>query len=304
MSARPAALVVITPVDDLNFVSSNLPENDHPVWVPGDPYMVGTKVIVTTGYHRIYLALTNSTGKFPPDNPLDWVEVGPTNRWSAFDIDGGTFSSGANSIEFVVTGSRLDTFAFLEMKNALRVRIRASSMAYPNYFDKTIELKDMAIVNSYWSYFNEPIGRQKNYVEFDAPCIANSTYTLTIEAEGPLSIGTFVMGKKKEIGFTEYGLTVGRRTLGRIIEDELTGRRTRIRRGVRRQIGLQLFLEPEVTDAVQSQLDDLQEVPVLFVGAPGVYECTTVVGDITRSSTTLVGPRENQLSLEIEGITG
>ena len=72
---QPFFVVRPTPINDANFVSSNVPENDFPEFASGTTYALGARVIVTTGYHRIYESLVASnTGNFPPQLLLpDWL---------------------------------------------------------------------------------------------------------------------------------------------------------------------------------------------------------------------------------------
>lgn len=299
--SKPFTVVVPVKVTDASLVAHSVSEADYAVYSASTTYNTGARVIVTTGYHLVYECLADGVvGKFPPDNPLQWVEVGPTNRWCAFDESGGTLTTATGSIEFQLTGDRIDSFGFLDV-DANSIRIQATSSEYPNYFDKTIALTDAALLNAWFGYFNAPIQRKRVAVEFGVPSIANSTYTITITGTGQVSLGTFVMGNARELGFTEYGASISVKSYGTVLEDDY-GRRTRVRRGYARRMQVSIFMERSVTDAVQRQFEALRETGALWVAADGMYESTTIFGDYKDFQILLQYPTHNQCSVQIEGI--
>jgi hypothetical protein len=298
--SRPFTVVVPVKVTDASLVAHSVPETDHAEYSASTTYNTGDRVILPS-VHFVYECLSAGVlNKYPPDNPLQWVEVGPTNRWAAFDESGGTLTVATTTFEFQVTGDRIDTFGFLDV-DANTIRIQATSPEYPNYFDKTIELTDAALVNSWFTYFSAPIQRKRVAVEFGVPSIRNSTYTITIAGSGQVSLGTFVMGHAKEFGFMEYGASVSIKSYGAVVEDDY-GRRTRVRRGYARRMNVSVLLEKSVTDAVQRQFEALRETAALWVAADGMYESTTIYGDYKDFQVLLQYPTQNQCTLQIEGI--
>lgn len=298
MTVKPFTVVIPTVVNESNLVSHTVLENEYPLWSANTNYSTGDRVIYV---HKIYQATGNHTHGTPPsEDTINWVLVGPTNRYSAFDESGGTFTTATNSMEFVISGSKMDSFGFLDI-TAVTVRIRASSALYPQYYDKTFTLEDKSEVNSWFTYFSSNINRSSVLTVFDIPSIPNSTYTITIQGSGAISLGTFVMGKAKEFGFVEYGCSVSTRSFGRIEEDQF-GRRTRIRRGFAKRMNVSIFIDKNTTDFVKRQFEELRETPALWVGVNEVYDSTTIYGDYKDFSIVLTYPDKNNCSIEIEGI--
>lgn len=90
---------VITPIaiTDAILTGSNVPENDYPEWVIVTTYATGTLVMCTIpNVHNVYQSKTdNNVGNYPPNDTTNWLLVGPTLRWKAFD---GTIGSQVTNI--------------------------------------------------------------------------------------------------------------------------------------------------------------------------------------------------------------
>src|SRR6056297_1405470 len=74
-------------VDNTILVSSNVTEDDYAEWASGTTYADGDRVIVIGTTHKVYESLVGSnTGNDPTtDDGTNWLELGATNRWKAFD---------------------------------------------------------------------------------------------------------------------------------------------------------------------------------------------------------------------------
>ena len=89
-------------VTDALFVSSNVPETDHAAWAIATPYIAGNRVIVIAT-HSVYEAVGATTGDDPTtDDGTNWVRVGPTNRWRAFDGNENSLTTNSTTIEYVI----------------------------------------------------------------------------------------------------------------------------------------------------------------------------------------------------------
>jgi hypothetical protein len=298
----PFYVVTPTMIDDMNFVSSTVPENDFPVYSEATTYPLGARVIVTTGYHKIYESLVASnTGNFPPTNPTRWLEVGPTNRWAAFDQSGNTLVTATDSIEFAITGNRFGSVGLLEVQ-ASSVRIRASTLVDGTYYDKTYTLPDRSVVSNWYEYLYQPISKQKQFVVTDIPPISGSTYTITVTNNGPVSLGTFVFGNKSEFGFTQYNATIGIIDYSRKDVNQF-GTATLTKRNFSKRMDVSVFMESVLTDSITTKLQDLRATPALWVAAQDSYEVMTIYGFYRDFSIDIAFPTQTVGSLQIEGLT-
>jgi hypothetical protein len=84
MTFKVLVPVVVT---DIMLQQSTLAEDDYAAWSSATAYVVGDRVISTTS-HKIYECVLNHTNQSPliaANIGVEWVIVGPTNRWKPFD---------------------------------------------------------------------------------------------------------------------------------------------------------------------------------------------------------------------------
>lgn len=309
--AKPFTVIIPKKIDDSNFVSSSLSEVDYPNWDqspnPQLSYNVGDRCIVTTGYHKIYEAIqpvTSTPNTTTPPHTLTthWVEVGPTNRWAAFDTSGGTFSysSGAN-IVFSFTMDRATSIALVEL-TARSVRIQATAPGYPNYYDQTYNLGDRAVINNWYDYFTADSFLATELIITDIPAIPATTFTITIENNGnPLQVGNLIVGTNIELGNTKYGAKIGIIDYSKKEVNEF-GKATIVKRTFSKKMDVTLDVDNGIVDSVAARLNYLRSTPCLWVGANGAFESLTVYGFYRDYSVEIAYPTHSICSLQIEGL--
>lgn len=300
----PFTVVVPVKVSDLNFVSSNIPENDYPEYSELTHYSLGQRVIVTTGWHTIYESLDNNNiGLFPPTNPTKWLEVGPTNRWAVFDDSGGTVSSGTAMIEWKFTTGRINSVSLLEVL-ASQVRVIGTSLLDGVVYDKTVTLEDVTLIGDWYQYFYAPIRRKTEVTLLDIP--PYSDMEITVQIIGPagslVQAGNVVVGNAVQLGLTRYGASSGIIDYSVKEVDEF-GRSKLIPRNFAKRSNVQLFISNALVDSVQRTLSDLRAKPVLWIAAKDSFESLTVFGFYRDFDITVEYPAHSICNLEIEGLT-
>ena len=144
----------------IRLLSSTVPENDAPAWNAGTAYEIGDSVIHE---HRVYKAVTASTGKRPDQNcegtDAAWRLMGPTNRYAMLDQYVSTQTVApmdAETLTFTVTFNRCTAFALLNFK-ATSIRAVVKDGDGLVMYDRTVNtLKD---VDGYWKYYFLPLER-------------------------------------------------------------------------------------------------------------------------------------------------
>lgn len=95
---------IIKPVTVSNSIltSSNVTEDDYSVWSSSTTYADGANVIVVGTTHKVYESLVNSNLNNDPttDDGTNWLELGATNRWKAFDQKIADQVSNTDTIEY------------------------------------------------------------------------------------------------------------------------------------------------------------------------------------------------------------
>lgn len=301
--AKPFTVIVPKTIDDTNFVSSTLAETDHPEWDDEITYALGDRVILTTGYHRIYESVSGGNlNHNPATSSTFWVEVGPTNKWAAFDTSGGTYSysSGAN-IVFSFTMDRATSIALVEL-TARSVRIQATAPGYPNYYDQTYNLGDRAVINNWYDYFTADSFLATELIITDIPAVPATTFTITIENNSnPLQVGNFIAGTNIEMGNTKYGAKIGIIDYSKKEVNEF-GKATIVKRTFSKKMDVTLDVDNGIVDSVAARLNYLRSTPCLWVGANGAFESLTVYGFYRDYSVEIPYPTHSICSLQIEGL--
>lgn len=299
----PFTFIVPTLITDESLVSTSVLEDDQPVYDEATTYAAGDKVIVTTGYHKIYQSLeANNLNKFPPTSPLSWVEVGPTNAWAMFDESADTKTISNTAITFKISGDRYNSMAFLGLK-AISVRVVAESDAVGGvYYDETFEAPDVGVVLNWYQYFYSPIIRRSEVTVTDIPPIGSSTYTITIEPEGFAELQTFVVGVKEEFGRTQYGASAGIIDYSRKEVDQFGNARL-VKRKFSKRMEVKLWLDKVETDYFYRRLVDIRSTPLLWIAARDQYEALTIYGFYRDFNIDITYPSVNFCSLQIEGLS-
>lgn len=297
----PFTFIVPTLITDESLVSTSVSEDDHPVYDSATTYAVGDRVIVKTGYHKIYQSLeSNNLNQFPPTSPLSWVEVGPTNAWAMFDESPSTRTVSSTAITFKILGDRFNSVSFLGLK-ATSVRIVAESTEGV-YYDQSFTLEDSGIVLNWYQYFFSPIIRKTELSVTDIPPVGGSTYTITIEPEGTAELETFVIGMSEEFGKTQYGATAGIIDYSRKEVDQFGNARL-IKRKYSKRMDVKLWLDRSETDYFYRRLVDIRSTPVLWIAARDQYEALTIYGFYRDFNIDIAYPSVNFCTLQIEGLS-
>ncbi|MGE4501990.1 MAG: hypothetical protein AB7D03_03870 [Thiomicrospira sp.] len=189
-------------------LTSDVPEDDYPAWVSGQSYVQGERVI-RSETHRIY-SLTGTNGTTPPeDDPVNWNDEGPTNRWAMFDGQINTATVRAESITITLTPGRINALALLEV-DATSVSVTLSANN-ETVFNATYSLIDInANVGDWYGYLTEPI-EQQNYLYIDQ-LITYSEGVLTVSITNPgatVKVGMLKVGLLYPVGDTQIDPDLG-----------------------------------------------------------------------------------------------
>src|SRR5690606_26990061 len=201
---------VIKPVvfTESMLVASNVPEGDHPAWASGTTY--GVNDLVVYG-HTIYeSAQAGNTGNVPPDVPLYWLEVGPTNRYRMFDSEVNTQTVIASQLEVTVAPGLSNSLALLEVQAAgVQVTVR-NGLDGPVLYERHQSM-DISIIADWYEYFFEPLSRDTELVLTDLPPYGNMHVTVVLTEGSGLDVacGALLFGSVYEIGKAERGASAG-----------------------------------------------------------------------------------------------
>ena len=294
-------------ITDSILSSTDVPENDYPVWNVGTTYADGDRVILTST-HRIYESLLGSNvGNDPTvaSTPTYWIEVGPTNRWAPFDTSISTSVVKATSITYtLVPGTPINMLAILNINNGTQatVTINSPSQSPTLVYTKTIALNSLPLVVGWWSWFFGSRVVQTQAIFDDIPPYSDGIFTITIEGGADLSVGVIMLGQQQTFGLgIKYGARVGIQDYSRKETNDF-GDTVLVQRAFAKRANVDLFLQKFEVDSIQRELSRIRATPVLWI-LSNDYESTTLFGFYKNFDILINYPEHADCTLEIEGLT-
>lgn len=279
-------------VTDALLVSSNVPENDYPVWSAATNYVVGDRVILLST-HSAYEAVGASVNVNPAtDTGTKWVRAFATNRWRAFDSSVNQLVIHSGTIEYeILTSSFIDGLAFFALDaSSVRVQVRDSGSAL--IYDQTKAVVETSIIIDWFTFYTwDPVFVEEMSFS-DLPAYAGYKVKVIIDGvAGNASVGQIVLGRirqlgqilaETEVGFTDFSTKERDPTFGTITIMEREASR---------------FVDFSFTVAVGDEYRVIRIVQNLRARATVWY----ADDDAARRGTTIFGILGDRLSIPLAG---
>lgn len=296
------------PSDPPAVASSNVPEDDYPVYDPGESYSFGDRVMVLGNYHRNYESLepgsASNTGNFPPDSPTKWLDLGATNRWRVFDMEVGADLQASNegSVQYLMSLDQPVNSVCLFNCEGVSATVR---MIYNEevIYEETISLISDISAATWWNYFFERRRFIKTIALTDLPLAIPSTIEVIIEGAEETDIvklGKLVIGDAADLGFTEYGATAGITDYSTKEPDAFGNYYILERRFVDRA-DIKVVVDPGQESFVKDTLASVRATPAVFIGHMD-YEPLIIYGFYKDFSILFSTPASSYCNLQLEGI--
>lgn len=296
------SLVVVKPQTVTpEMLDTSIPEDDYSAWAAGTVYAAGDRVVYA---HKAWESVqAANTGKLPPSDATWWVEVGPTNRWKAFDLSHSTKTRFSGAAWFEITpGRAVNSVALLEFDGLRTVRVRAIDPAYGTVYDKTAMLWTTPGVSGWYPWTFGERRERRNFHALDLPSYRGATIRIDIEAANDAGIGVILVGQQQSIGMGVLaGVRMGMQDYSRKVVDQW-GDVELQKRGFARTRSIQVLVENSQLDNVDRVLMSLRATPMLWLVSER-YEQTNVYGWYTGCDTGIQYSRYSELSLNLEGLT-
>ena len=285
---------------DAILTSSNIPEDEHPVWVSGTSYTALDKVIYQ---HKIYQRIVTGTGTTTPDlDQINWLDDGYTNRHSMFDTIISSVSSRTGGIEFTLTLNQVINGIALLNVNASTVRVVMNDPIEGVVYDRTKELRSSSNVIDYYSYFFAPLinlGDLDTAIFLDLPNKPTATITVYVSSGvGLVEVGEVVYGVQSIVGRTNYGTAIGITSYSRKDTDEF-GKVTVVKRKNSKYADYDIDIDNTNLAFVQRLFQDIDSVPCVFIGNPEMEELI-VYGFYKDFKATISFPTVSKCTLRVE----
>jgi hypothetical protein len=285
-------------VSDL--IGTNVPLTDHPAWLVGTAYAIGSRVVVGTD---VYEALVASTGVNPvSDTTAKWIKVGKVNAWKMFDTYMGTATRNAESIGVTIRpGAAADSLALFGVV-AASVSVTVYDAVEGQVYDKTISMVGHAAASSWHSYFFSPQIAKSILVLKGLPRSRNCTISIQLSQPGGFAeCGMCLVGSAVELGDAQWGLGFG-------IQDYSAkaagtyGERDIVERAYADRANYQLMVATGDNSRIKQALAAVRAKACVYVGHPDFPE-SIVYGYYKSFDQVLRYLTYSDCNLEIEGLT-
>lgn len=300
---------IIKPVTVTNSVltSSNVTEDDYSEWSSATTYADGDKVIVIGTTHKVYESLVGSNLNNDPttDDGTNWLELGATNRWKAFDQKISDQVSNLNTIEYQLNSATTNVTAVsLFGLDGISVNVTVTDATDGEVYNQDFSLLDNAEIVDWFTYFFAEQGTKTEALFTGIPPYLNSDVDITITAETGTNakVGQIVLGFLSNFGLTTYGTSVGIEDYSRK-ETDAFGNFIITERAFAKLVDYDVRLETGKARTVQNTLADFRATPIVYIGSEDEAFATIVYGFYRRFDITLEGPAYSFAAIEVEGLT-
>lgn len=293
--------IVIT---DSVLTSSNVSEDDYSEWAVGTTYAAGDKVIVLST-HRIYESVTSSNvGNDPTtDDGTNWLDIGATNRWRAFDNSISDQTENTTSITYEFDPQSLTNAIAMFNLDATDVDVTVTDPSEGVVYDENISLVDNSAVTNWWGYFFEPIIRKSEFVRFDLPNYASATISVSINTDtgDTAKVGQIVIGNQKTLGLTTYGTSIGIQDYSTKDTDAF-GNVVITKRRFAQLVDYDVRLGTTTVRDVQKTLATYRSTPIVFCGTDDGTYGDLVYGYYRSFGINISTPSLSDATIEVEGL--
>lgn len=284
-----------------------LPDMDYPAWSSATPYAIGAFVTIDRINYQALIAHTNRNPVTDTVSPAAWQNLGWVNKYRMFNKNIGntwkigTFTSNPESIDLTIRpGKRINAIGLVGVyASSVQIIMTVPGVTDPVY-DKTFSMSIKAGGSWYQYYFGQ-FTTKDNLAEFDLPPFSNADIRVIVSAPGGTArVGMMVVGWAKNIGTAVYGTSLGRKKYS-TVREEFDGSMTITPRGRRKSIDFQVVLPADQISSVQRTLDDVDDMPSLYVGSSEL-EYTVIVGIFDDFDTGLPTYNRGEYTLKVRSL--
>lgn len=289
-------------VTDAALVSCSVAETET-LWSAASTYALAAAVyVVIDGVHQRFVSAQPANHSNPPetDDGTWWTAEGPTNRWRQFDQRVQMQTSAADQIitEVQISG-RVDA-VFASNLSGQEMRVIATDATDGVVYDRTASLVSTSRITDWARYFREPIRLLKDKLFDDLPS-GYSDLLIETQVNDPgetVLCGELVYALLADIGGTQWGGGIGRKSYTRIEDDEF-GSDQVVPRGSKRTGDYGVIVDNRDLDDVANLLDGADGLAVLYVASSG-YVATVTFGLLLDWKVQLEWPTRTALTLNIQ----
>jgi hypothetical protein len=290
-------------INEANITSTNIALET--AWTAGT-YDLGEQRRVDERMYEVSSATTTQT---PSATATEWFDIGPANRYAAYDLQFGadkyrvveTKTTNAGSITYTLESlSRITSMGFFGL-SAASISIVGTLVTTGDVANVDYTLKDDTdYAGSMFRWSFVPQSLERKYINFDLNIPSGATVVITItNTGGTAEVSSCTMGV-----FDEYGtvlLGAGRSNRSRSIKETSGTLTSLLRRTASARVSYPILLESYQADPFWRFVEDMEGIAGVFVG-PDENPELAVYGFITSAQTTSDLYGRTRLKLEVESL--
>lgn len=275
MTIGPQILVPLS-ISDTMMTSSTIAEPDttkgEVAWVSGTTYAVDVEVI-RTQTHRVYKRAVAGAGTIPPeDDPNNWTDIRPTNRWAAFDGEISTQSAGVTELKYVLAPGFFNAVTLYGLDGQIVEATVKDAPGGTVIFHAQVDLIEP--VPDWYEWYFSPIKSETKWLFKDILPYPDAELTLSIRSAAGVAVkcGMFALGDLRAlIGSGEWGGTLGGakaepRSFS-YIKTELDGTTRIVKRRAATDTSFSVALPRSVADYALASLQEVLDTPCAVIAA-------------------------------------
>lgn len=293
--------------NDATLQSSNVAENDYPLWDVAATYGLNNLLIyIAPNIHWVIRSLVNTNvGNIPTGLITDtnWAKISETNRWKMFDLKTTSQTFNAASIDVTLVGvAFVDSLAALNL-DGNSIQIIGKDQFNIEFYNQTVSLVSTEGIYDPYTYFFSPLGYLTDLVMTDLPIYALATYRVIItKTSGTAKCGTLLIGKLNDVGATQYGMRLGITDYS--VKSALNefGDFTITERSYSKKMTLSTFVENGNVNSLVNAFNKLRATPLVYLGSDS-FSSSFIYGFYKDYGVIVEYTNHSLINFEIEGLS-
>lgn len=263
----------------------------------------GGAAINTSGSQSgVHTARASANVNKTPGSSVAWTEVGPTNRWKAFDTSNTTQTAQATSFYYELTPAVACTGAGVFNVDASSVRIRVTDPDAGTVYDETTSLIGTIPESTPWSYCFSAVDQKTQHVAVDLPSNSAATIRFDFAGGSTLAVGNIVVGQQVTLGDgVRYGARLAIQDYSRTTENDF-GDVVLQQRPYVKKLDITMRVPNAALDTCFNTLAALRATPCIY-RASSDYEVLNLYGFYKSVDMVLELPTYTALALSIRSMT-
>lgn len=308
----PFVLVPLT-ITDAMLTSSTAaePSATETAWNAATSYTVGQQAILTST-HRVYANLIAGVDATSPDQALTgntprWQDVGPTNKWAAFDSQVNTQTAVITPLTYVLRPGLFNAINFYGLDGATIAVTVKDAVGGVVIYSNTTELVGLPM--DHYDYYFGPFKPLTKVLFQGVVPYADPEVTISITAGAGVTVkaGMIVIGDLRGLvsdggkGGTEFGATAKPLTYSYINTDKF-GKTSIIRRGKATDMDIRVSVPNADTDSALATIQEVLDIPAAWIGSDVANFTGLSVFGLASGEVTYVGPTHSTITINVKGL--